>query len=96
MTSSTQARDGRLGWLRDFWERGWLKGWLLLIAVILVYQPAWHGKPIWDDDAHLTPPGLRSSEGSIQMRANPSDERSPGGVRWASSSQMGFPCHAGW
>ncbi len=71
MTSSTQARDGSLGWLCDLWERGWLKGVLLLAAVILVYQPVWHGKPLWDDDAHLTPPGLRSSQGLTHIWIEP-------------------------
>ena len=63
--------DGRLGWLHDLWERGWLKGLLLLTAVIFVYQPVWHGKPIWDDDAHLTPPGLRSSQGLARIWIEP-------------------------
>jgi tetratricopeptide (TPR) repeat protein len=71
MTSSTQAVDGSLGWLGYLWERSWLKGWLLLIAVIFVYQPVWHGKPIWDDDAHLTPPGLRSSQGLARIWIEP-------------------------
>jgi tetratricopeptide (TPR) repeat protein len=71
MTSSTQAVDGGLGWLCDLWERVWLKGLLLLIAVIFVYQPVWHGKPIWDDDAHLTPPGLRSSQGLARIWIEP-------------------------
>jgi protein O-mannosyl-transferase len=71
MTSSTQARDGSLGWLCDLWERGWLKGVLLFAAVILVYQPVWHGKPLWDDDAHLTPPGLRSSQGLTHIWIEP-------------------------
>ena len=63
--------DGSLGWLRDLWERGWLKGLLLLTAVIFVYQPVWHGKPIWDDDAHLTPPGLRSPQGLARIWIEP-------------------------
>jgi len=71
MTSSTQATAGSLGWLRDLWERGWLKGLLLLSAVIFVYQPVWHGKPIWDDDAHLTPPGLRSPQGLARIWIEP-------------------------
>lgn len=71
MTSSTRATDGGLGWLCDLWERGWLKGLLLLTAVFLVYQPVWHGKPIWDDDAHLTPPGLRSPEGLARIWIEP-------------------------
>jgi protein O-mannosyl-transferase len=35
----------------------------LAIATLLVYQPAWFGGPLWDDDAHLTRAGLRSWEG---------------------------------
>jgi hypothetical protein len=33
------------------------------VTTILAYQPAWNGKPIWDDDRHLTNPELRSFEG---------------------------------
>ena len=71
MTSSTQAVDGSWGWLGDLWERGWLKGLSLLIAVIVAYQPVWQGKPIWDDDAHLTPPGLRSPQGLARIWIEP-------------------------
>ncbi len=35
----------------------------LTLATLLVYQPAWHGAPLWDDDGHLTRPGLQSVEG---------------------------------
>ena len=66
-----QHQNGSLGWLRDLWERGWLKGLLLLTAVIFVYQPVWHGKTIWDDDAHLTPPGLRSPQGLARIWIEP-------------------------
>jgi tetratricopeptide (TPR) repeat protein len=41
----------------------WVLGLLLLVATMLAYQPAWNGKPIWDDDGHLTKPELRSLEG---------------------------------
>ncbi len=38
--------------------------WPVLAAVTLAaYQPAWHGGVLWDDDAHLTPAGLRSLSG---------------------------------
>lgn len=44
-------------------KRDWASALLLLGAVLLAYQPAWHGQALWDDDRHLTPPGLRSIEG---------------------------------
>lgn len=44
-----------------YWR--WLFGLCLVVASIIAYQPAWHGTPIWDDESHLTPPGLRSLQG---------------------------------
>ena len=38
-------------------------GFLLFIATIAVYQPAWNGQPIWDDDHHITKPELKSING---------------------------------
>jgi len=32
----------------------WLWGLILVVAVILVYQPVWHAGFIWDDDDHVT------------------------------------------
>ena len=43
-----------MGWRRVLWDRGWLKGLLLIVAVVFAYQPVWHAGFIWDDDAHLT------------------------------------------
>jgi tetratricopeptide (TPR) repeat protein len=63
--------DGSSGWLRDLWNRGWLKAFLLIAAVFLVYQPVWHGKPLWDDDAHLTPPRLSSAHGLERIWIEP-------------------------
>lgn len=41
--------------------------WVLFVALLLVtlaaYYPAWHGGPLWDDDAHITRVDLRSLEG---------------------------------
>ena len=39
----------------------------LVVAVFLVYQPAWQGGPIWDDDAHITRPELRSWHGLYRI-----------------------------
>ena len=40
----------------------------LVLVVFLVYQPAWHGGMIWDDDAHVTKPALRSLAGNPVAR----------------------------
>ena len=34
--------------------RDWLWGIILVLAVIMAYQPVWYAGFIWDDDAHLT------------------------------------------
>ena len=44
-----------------------LLGLLLVITTLLAYQPAWQGKPLWDDAAHLTPPELRSLAGLARI-----------------------------
>jgi tetratricopeptide (TPR) repeat protein len=54
MTASLQTQDRSLGWLRGLWERGWLKGWLLVAAAVFAYQPVWHAGYIWDDDIYVT------------------------------------------
>jgi tetratricopeptide (TPR) repeat protein len=54
MTASPSASNGSLGWLHDLWKRDWLKGLLLVAAVLFAYQPAWHGGFIWDDDTHIS------------------------------------------
>jgi protein O-mannosyl-transferase len=36
---------------------------VLLLAVVAAYQPAWQGGVLWDDDAHITKPELRSWQG---------------------------------
>jgi len=41
----------------------WLFAAALVAAVFLAYQPAWHGGFLWDDDAHVTKPELRSVQG---------------------------------
>ncbi len=45
------------------WSGDWLFAAVVLAAVILAYQPAWQGGFIWDDDAHVTRPELRSLQG---------------------------------
>ena len=41
----------------------WVLGCLLAVATIIAYQHVWHAGFIWDDDAHVTPPGLQSLNG---------------------------------
>ena len=51
MTSSSSKQEENCAWLRVLWNRGWLKGFLLVVAVFFAYQPALHGKFIWDDES---------------------------------------------
>ena len=34
-------------------SRDWVLGLLLVLAVLVVYHPAWHGGFLWDDDIHI-------------------------------------------
>lgn len=57
---------------RNFFANHWLFAAVLFAAVFLAYQPAWHGGFIWDDDAHVTRPELRSLEGLFRIWIEPS------------------------
>jgi tetratricopeptide (TPR) repeat protein len=48
---------------RDWSGWDWLFVLAVFVAVFLAYQPAWHAGYIWDDDAHVTKPALRSLHG---------------------------------
>ena len=48
-------------------EMDWLFAAALVVAVLLVYQPAWHGGFLWDDDTHITRPDLRSVDGLYRI-----------------------------
>lgn len=69
--TSTQPVKGVAIWPRTSRIQNWFWGLLLLIATLMAYQPVWHGKPIWDDDAHLTPPEFRSFEGLVRVWNEP-------------------------
>ncbi len=43
------------------WE--WLFLAALMAALFAIYQPAWQGGLLWDDDKHITLPGLQSWQG---------------------------------
>ena len=57
-TSKTKAKASGVGDRVD--ENGsslvqnWLLGVILIVSVLLAYQPAWSAEFIWDDDAHVT------------------------------------------
>ncbi len=40
---------------------------LILLATFLVYLPARHGAPLWDDDVHITRPELQSPHGLYRI-----------------------------
>jgi len=48
-----------------------LFGLILIVATTLAYQPAWNGKPIWDDEIHITIPALRSVHGLARIWTDP-------------------------
>jgi tetratricopeptide (TPR) repeat protein len=52
-------------------SRNWLFGLILVVATTLAYQPAWNGKPIWDDDIHITSAELSSLHGLGRIWTDP-------------------------
>jgi tetratricopeptide (TPR) repeat protein len=52
-------------------SRNWLFGLILIVATTVAYQPAWNGKPIWDDEIHITQAGLRSIHGLARIWTDP-------------------------
>jgi tetratricopeptide (TPR) repeat protein len=71
----------------------WLLALGLLAAVLLAYQPAWNGKPVWDDADHLTAPALRSWNGLeriwFQPGATPQYYPLVGSVFWLEQKLWG-------
>jgi protein O-mannosyl-transferase len=55
----------------SWWRQDWLVALLLLILTTLAYFPALNGTPIWDDDAHITRPELRSWDGLAKIWTQP-------------------------
>jgi tetratricopeptide (TPR) repeat protein len=49
----------------------WLYGLVFVIITVFAYQPTWRGTPIWDDDAHITSPELRSVDGLRRIWMEP-------------------------
>jgi hypothetical protein len=83
-TSSGGRRQGTskiVDFLISSRHRVWLFGLFLIVITIICYEPAWNGKPIWDDDAHLTPPELRSLQGLERIWIDPVPRNSI--IRWS-------------
>jgi Tfp pilus assembly protein PilF len=53
------------------WNRDWVFAVALLMVTLAAYRPAWNGKPIWDDERHITRPELRSMGGLVRIWTNP-------------------------
>jgi protein O-mannosyl-transferase len=64
-----QAKENHdiAGFLPSSWRHDRLLGVLLVALTILAYQPAWHAEFVWDDDAHITAPELRSLHGLARI-----------------------------
>ncbi|HEX4200518.1 MAG TPA: hypothetical protein VHY59_03295, partial [Chthoniobacterales bacterium] len=54
-----------------WWRQDWVFALLLLILAAIAYLPALNGSPIWDDDAHITRPELRSWDGLAKIWTQP-------------------------
>src|SRR5438105_1955106 len=50
-------------------------GLVLVVFVAVAYLPALNGKPIWDDNAHITAPELRSIHGLARIWTEPGATR---------------------
>jgi tetratricopeptide (TPR) repeat protein len=48
---------------KSWWGNGWLHGLVLIVATFIAYQKVLHAGFIWDDDAHVIRPFLRSVHG---------------------------------
>ena len=48
-------------------SHGWLAFFVFLAAITIAYLPALNGQQIWDDDAYLTSPDLRSFHGLARI-----------------------------
>ena len=47
----------------SWWKRDWFFCLILAVVTMLAYQPAWRGGFLWDDDANIATPELRSLDG---------------------------------
>ncbi len=52
-------------------NRNWILALILTAVTFVAYHPAWHGKPIWDDEDHIASPMLRSADGLARIWTQP-------------------------
>jgi Tfp pilus assembly protein PilF len=52
-------------------NRDLVLGFFLCVVTLIAYHPAWNGKPIWDDSAHITRPEIRSFSGLAKIWTQP-------------------------
>ncbi len=64
---SPETQQASAGTPPAFGPKDWLFIGALLAAVVLVYQPAWRGGILWDDDFHITRPELCSWHGLYRI-----------------------------
>src|SRR6266478_3732825 len=69
LTISTMRGIGRQLTSSHYWN--WSFSLLLFAVTVFAYEPAWHGKPIWDDDLHLTTPEVRPASGLAHLWIQP-------------------------
>jgi protein O-mannosyl-transferase len=62
-------------YLQSSFYRNCFLGLILIVVTLLAYEPAWNGKPIWDDDTRLTRPELRTLSGLTSLWIKPEATR---------------------
>jgi tetratricopeptide (TPR) repeat protein len=62
-TGNTEEKTERPAAETSSLHNPWLIGALIAIVTFLAYLPAWNGTPVWDDNAHMIPPEMRSLDG---------------------------------
>jgi tetratricopeptide (TPR) repeat protein len=62
-----KAVHGLMGFLPPSWRHDWVLGFFLAVVTLIAYQPVWHAGFIWDDEAHVTRPELRSLYGLTRI-----------------------------
>lgn len=69
-TRSTPSGDAPSSFLGSA-AADWIALVAIAVALIIVYQPAMNGGLLWDDEAHVTPPELRSWHGLYRIWTDP-------------------------